>query len=44
MHSLLNNDKMTYVNLANNPKLTSNGFKYIAVYIKGVSIHREGVH
>lgn len=35
MHCLLNNDKMTYVSLANNPKLTSNGFKYIAVYIKG---------
>ncbi|KAI7888801.1 uncharacterized protein EV154DRAFT_425064 [Mucor mucedo] len=36
MHSLLNNDKITQLNLANNPKITAVGFKYIAVYIKGV--------
>lgn len=35
MHSLLNNDKIEKLNLSNNIKLTTNGFKYIAVYIKG---------
>ncbi|GAA5805982.1 hypothetical protein HPULCUR_011509 [Helicostylum pulchrum] len=37
MHSLLENDAITELSLANNPKLTTNGFKYIAVYIKGSS-------
>ncbi|KAI8884811.1 RNI-like protein [Backusella circina FSU 941] len=35
MHSLLLNDQITYLSLANNPKIKTNGFKYIAVYIKG---------
>ncbi|KAI9470091.1 MAG: hypothetical protein EXX96DRAFT_391109 [Benjaminiella poitrasii] len=35
MHSLLENDKIKLLGLANNPKLTSTAFKYIGVYIKG---------
>ncbi|RCH90169.1 hypothetical protein CU097_010450 [Rhizopus azygosporus] len=34
MHSLLENDKITYLNLSNNPKLTAIGYKYISVYAK----------
>lgn len=41
MHSLLDNDKVTHLSLANNPKLTTIGFKYVAVYIKGVSIYAQ---
>jgi Ran GTPase-activating protein (RanGAP) involved in mRNA processing and transport len=37
MHSLLENDKITKLNISNNSKFTTNGFKYIAVYIKGSS-------
>ncbi|KAG2229426.1 hypothetical protein INT48_004937 [Thamnidium elegans] len=37
MHSLLENDKISELSLVNNPKLTTNGFKYIAVYIRGSS-------
>ncbi|KAG1106640.1 hypothetical protein G6F42_016673 [Rhizopus arrhizus] len=37
MSSLLENDKIQYLNLSNNPKLTSLAFKYIAIYIKGAS-------
>ncbi|ORE04986.1 hypothetical protein BCV72DRAFT_250891 [Rhizopus microsporus var. microsporus] len=36
MHSLLENDKITYLNLSNNPKLTAIGYKYISVYAKEV--------
>lgn len=38
MSSLLENDKIKHLSLANNPKLTSLAFKYIAIYIKGVII------
>ncbi|KAI8883628.1 RNI-like protein [Backusella circina FSU 941] len=37
LHNLLLNDKITSLSLANNPKLKSNGFKYIAIYIKASS-------
>ncbi|KAK4517589.1 uncharacterized protein ATC70_000929 [Mucor velutinosus] len=37
MSSLLENDKIQHLSLANNPKLTSLAFKYIAIYIKGAS-------
>jgi Ran GTPase-activating protein (RanGAP) involved in mRNA processing and transport len=37
MQSLLENDKITHLNLSNNPKISTPGFKYIAVYIKGSS-------
>ncbi|CAJ0829379.1 3561_t:CDS:10 [Entrophospora sp. SA101] len=33
-HSLLVNDKLAYLNLANNRRIRSNGFNYIAIYIK----------
>ncbi|KAI7905585.1 uncharacterized protein BX663DRAFT_429195 [Cokeromyces recurvatus] len=36
MHSLLQNDRINQLELANNSKLTTIAFKYIAVYIKGV--------
>ncbi|KAG1448379.1 hypothetical protein G6F56_008959 [Rhizopus delemar] len=35
MHSLLENDRVKYLNLANNHKLTISAIKYISVYIKG---------
>jgi hypothetical protein len=41
MHSLLLNDQITYLSLANNPNIRTNGFKYIAVYIKGVKTSTE---
>ncbi|KAI8984707.1 hypothetical protein BDF20DRAFT_861298 [Mycotypha africana] len=34
MSSLLDNDPIEQLGLAENPKLTTNGFKYIAIYIK----------
>ncbi|KAI8048317.1 uncharacterized protein B0P05DRAFT_564433 [Gilbertella persicaria] len=37
MHSLLENDKIKQLSLANNPKISTTGFKYIAVYVKGSS-------
>ncbi|KAF1807740.1 hypothetical protein V8B55DRAFT_1468399 [Mucor lusitanicus] len=37
MSSLLENDKIQHLSLANNPKLTNLAFKYIAIYIKGAS-------
>lgn len=40
MHSLLENDQITQLSLANNFKLTVHGFKYIAVYVKGVSYYK----
>ncbi|CAG8770126.1 5228_t:CDS:10, partial [Cetraspora pellucida] len=33
-HSLLVNDTVSYLNLSNNRRLRSNGFNYIAIYIK----------
>ncbi|CAG8717492.1 5083_t:CDS:10, partial [Funneliformis mosseae] len=33
-HSLLVNDSLPYLNLSNNKRLRTNGFNYIAVYIK----------
>ncbi|KAG1056976.1 hypothetical protein G6F43_001170 [Rhizopus delemar] len=35
MHGLLENDKIQHLSLANNPKLTIAGIKYISVYVKG---------
>ncbi|CAH1757984.1 8976_t:CDS:10 [Entrophospora sp. SA101] len=34
LESLLVNDKLAYLNLANNRRIRSNGFNYIAIYIK----------
>jgi hypothetical protein len=36
MQSLLENDKIKQLSLADNPKLSTVGFKYIGIYIKGV--------
>lgn len=41
MHGLLENDKIQHLSLANNPKLTIAGIKYISVYVKGVSIYLQ---
>ncbi|KAI8994629.1 hypothetical protein BDB01DRAFT_831593 [Pilobolus umbonatus] len=37
MHSLLHNDNITYLSLANNPDISTAGFKYIAIFTKASS-------
>jgi|SRR4051794_24674366 len=39
-HSLLVNDTLPYLNLCNNKRLRTNGFNYIAVYIRKVNFHQ----
>jgi hypothetical protein len=40
LHSLLLVDEVEELSLARNKCLTSNGFKYIAIYARKVSIHQ----
>ena len=43
LNGLLTSDSVKYLNIANNKKIKSNGFKYIAIYMREVRLVAYGI-